>query len=635
MSNSMAESASEQMHKKTTVRLRIMFWLTVAAALLLAVQFFHIMVIDGTPERRGGRSPAPTTERGPILDRNGSILAMQTRLDTVTAWTPSISNPTETADLLEEVLGLNRDLLLQRFTTEHGFLFVQRTITPEQSEEIRRLQDKDLLAGIHLQEDFGRRYPEGSLAAHVLGYVGIDNQGLDGVEYRYDQQLSAASTAQQGDAFGNQVILTIDSQIQSFTDTVAERTRSEHNADSVIILILDSYTGEVLSYSAAPAFDPNVFAGFTSEQRRNLPISYLYEPGSVFKIFTMASFLHLGAISEEQYFNASSAYERRVNGNVQFRISDLGSYGRIRPSDIIRLSSNVGAAHASDSISNEQMYHMMRQFGFGERTGIDLNGEQRGILRPPESWSARTKPTIAIGQEVAVTAMQLAAAGTVFANDGILVRPQVVRRIVSPEGQTVRGFERDPVRQVISPGAARSMLEMMVGATRESGTAWRARVEGIDIAAKTGTAQMLDPATGKYSDSAFIPSILAVFPAHAPQIVAYAAIINPQAGEHLGGRIAAPIIQEVGEFIVPYLGIPRRDDVIYQEAAGVRIEQQSLPEIHTTVPDFTGLAKRTLMPLYSNEDVEVIIHGNGWVVQQTPSPGTPITRDTRIILELE
>ncbi|WP_169313534.1 penicillin-binding protein [Spirochaeta africana] len=622
------------MHKLTTRRLHILFGATLVIALVIALQFFQLMVIEHTPTA-GSSGPAQRVERGPILDRHGNILALQTRLDTVTAWAPGIRTPAQTARTLAEILDLDEELLLQRFQHEPGFLFVKRTITPTQSRQIRELQESGQLEGIHLQEDFGRSYPEGPLAAHVLGYVGIDNQGLDGIEYRFDSQLSAPSGSQQGDAFGNQIILTIDSRIQAFTDQLARDVREEREADAVLLLVMDAYTGEILAYTASPGYDPNQFAGFTSEQRRNLPISYLYEPGSVFKIFSMAAFLHLGVVDQNEFFDAGSAYERRSNGETLFRISDLGSYGRLRPADIIRLSSNVGAAYASDRVSNEQLYHMMRQFGFGEHTGIDLNGEQRGILRPPESWSARTKPTISIGQEVAVSAMQLLTAGTVFANDGVLLKPQIVRRIVSPEGKTLQSFEREPVRQVLSPGAANSMLEMMVGATRDSGTAWRARVDGIDIAAKTGTAQMLDPTTGGYSDTAFIPSTLAIFPAHAPRIIAYTALINPQGGEHLGGRIAAPIIRELAEFLVPYLGIPRADEQIYREAAGVRIEQQHLPDLTDTVPDFRGLARRTLMPLYENPDIEVVIRGSGWVARQTPAPGTPLSTDTRIILELE
>ncbi len=630
----MSDRTTEQIHKTTSRRLSFLFWLTIAMAILIMTQFFHLMVIEHIPAS-GNDVPVPKTERGPILDRHGNILAMQTRLDTVTAWAPSIEDPQSTAETLGEILGLDPEILLQRFQHEPGFLFIQRTISPEQSQRIRRLQEEDALQGIHLQEDFGRRYPEGELAAHVLGYVGIDNQGLDGIEYRFNQELTAPSREQQGDAFGNQVVLTIDSRIQSFTDRIARETQEEHNADAVILLVMDAYSGELLAYSASPGYDPNNFSNDGQEARLNSPISFLYEPGSVFKAFTMASFLHLGAISENDSFDAGSAYERYNGNELLFRISDLGSYGQLKPADIIRLSSNVGAAHASDRITKEQMYHMMRQFGFGERTGITLNGEQRGILHPPESWSARTKPTIAIGQEIAVSALQLLAAGTVFANDGVLLHPQIVQRVVSPEGKTLRSFEREPVRQVISPRAANTMLEMMVGATRDSGTAWRLRTEGIDIAAKTGTAQMLNPEAGGYSETAFIPSTLAIFPAGSPRIIAYTALINPKAGEHLGGRIAAPVIKRLVDFLIPYLGIPRTEDQIFQEASGVQIAQQSLPELTDVMQDFTGLAKRTLMPLYQESEYDVVIRGSGWVTRQQPPPGTPLSPDTRIILELE
>lgn len=630
----MSDSIKDEIHKRTTRRLRFLFWLVIAVCVFIISDFFRLMVIEGR-DRRSNPAQEFRTERGPILDRNGTILAMQTRLDTVTAWTPGISQPAETAELLGDILSLNSSHLMQRFRNEQGFLFIKRTVSQEESDRIRGLKSDGKLEGIHLQEDFGRSYPEGSLAAHVLGYVGIDNQGLDGIEYRYNRELTAANDRSGQDSFGSQVVLTIDSGIQSFTDHLAAATRDEHQADAVMIIVMDSYTGEILAYSAQPGYDPNDFSRYTREQRRNIPISYLYEPGSVFKIFTMASFLHLGVISPDEFFNAGAAYQRFSNGDLQFSITDLNAYGMVNAADIIRTSSNVGAAHASDRVSNEQLYHMLRQFGFGERSGIQLNGEERGILRPPESWSARTKPTITIGQEIAVSAMQMLAAASVFTNDGVLIRPQIVRRIVSPDGTSLSSFEREPVRQVISPGTAQQMLDMMVGSTLDTGTAWRARVEGIQIAAKTGTAQMMDPDGAGYSDSAFIPSTLAIFPADDPQVIAYTVIINPQAGEYLGGRIAAPVIRRLAEYIVPYLGIPREGDTVYRESTNIQITQMQLPHIDDFMPDFTGLPKRTLMPLYNDPDLDIIIRGNGWVVRQEPPPGTPLDNNSRIILELE
>ncbi len=626
----MNDTQSKDIHIR---RMMIVAIVIIAASVFILGNFFYIMIITPNPNTESNNSDQ-LVERGPILDRNGTILAMQTRLDTVTAWIPSISEPRETADLLADILDLDGNELYQQFITNDAFIYIKRTISPEQSQQIKQLQEEQQLEGIYLQESFGRNYPEESLACHVLGYVGIDNHGLDGIEYYYDTILTEADNQQQGDRFGNQIRLTIDAGIQQFTDDLAQQTREEHNADSTIIIVMNSQTGEILSYSAAPLFDPNHFNRYSAEERRNLPINYLYEPGSVFKIFTISSFLHLNAITPDQTYQAQQPYRRYKNGQQLFQISDLGAYGVIDTTDIIRLSSNVGAAYASDNVSNEQLYHMIRQFGFGEKTGIDLNGEQRGILRPPESWSDRSKPTITIGQEIAVSALQLVSAATVFTNEGILLQPQLVSQIISPEGKIIQDFQRQAVRRVISPGTARIMLDMMTRAA-EDGTGRRTQIEGIDIATKTGTAQMLDPDTGQYSETAFIASSLSILPANEPRAIVYTAIIHPRSDSFYGGRIAAPVVKEIAEFLVPYLNIPRTTDTVVQETSGIRIQQNRLPIIGSTMPSFIGFPKRTLMPLYESAPCSIIIRGNGWVARQSPPPGTPVTPQTELILELE
>ncbi|THB66465.1 MAG: peptidoglycan glycosyltransferase, partial [Spirochaetaceae bacterium] len=341
----MSNTNQDKIYQTTTRRLYVILALVVFSSVILIANFFQLMVIEAKPDAY--KDPqSPQTERGPILDRNGKILAIQQRLHTVTAWTPSVSHKEETASLLAEILNTEKEILLKKFQSEEGFLFIQRAIEPSQSEEIAKLQEEGKLEGIYLQEGLGRRYPENELASHVIGYVGIDNKGLDGIEYRYDDVLTSSPGEHQGNNFGSQVILTIDSNIQHFTDTLSQELLAEHEASGIIMLVMDSYTGEILAYTSAPAFNPNKFQEYTQEERRNIPVSYLYEPGSVFKIFSISSFLELGAISQSQLFDASVAYERFQDGRSLFRISDLGSYGMINAADIIRYSSNVGAAHA-------------------------------------------------------------------------------------------------------------------------------------------------------------------------------------------------------------------------------------------------------------------------------------------------
>ncbi|MCG8400646.1 MAG: penicillin-binding protein 2, partial [Firmicutes bacterium] len=330
-----------------------------------------------------------------------------------------------------------------------------------------------------------------------------------------------------------------------------------NDADGVMMVAMDAQNGEILSMVSLPNFDPNSFGDYSEEERKNSIVSTIYEPGSVFKMFSVAAFLELGGITLADYFNTSGSYR---DENAGFQITDLGDYGRINAEGIIKYSSNVGAAFASETVSPDSFNQSLREFGFGERTGITLNGEERGLLRRPAGWSGRTQQTIAIGQEIGVTAIQVATAATVFANNGVLLRPRIVRKIVSPEGRTIELFSREPAREVLSPSTAQLMLQLMESATQGGGTARRLQVPGIRISAKTGTAEVYDPELGAYSPERFVASCLAIFPTDNPRLIVYAVIIHPRGESIFGGQIAVPLVRESADFLVSYLDIPREGE---------------------------------------------------------------------------
>jgi cell division protein FtsI (penicillin-binding protein 3) len=278
---------------------------------------------------------------------------------------------------------------------------------------------------------------------------------------------------------------------------------------------------------------------------------------------------------------------------------------------------------------------MVRNFGFGSTTLLPFPGETAGILTDPSAWSNRSKPTIAFGQEVSVSAMQMLAAATVLTNGGILLKPQILRKVVSPQGTVLQEYGREPMRDVISPRTAADMLLMMETATGQNGTATRAAVKGVRVSAKTGTGQMIDPKTGVYSDTAFLASCLSIFPTEDPRVIVYAVIDHPKGRETLGGRIAAPLAAAFSEEIVTCLGIPRDTDTIVEHSGAVRIERRLLPEIGETLPDLRGYAKREVLPLFSDPRIQLKIKGEGWVVRQDPEPGTPVTTGMTVTLELE
>jgi len=617
-------------------RFKIIILIAAAVAAVIIWQYFSIMVLH-----QGGEDNALTggavVERGPILDRDGRILAIQTELSSVTAWTPNITDPEETAGILQEILQINKETLLDKFRSRNGFLYIKRKITPNESRQIEEKKEEGFLRGISLDDEYGRNYPEKNLASHVLGYVGTDNIGLSGIEYAYDSELSPSIPEEfQGKTFyGNQVFLTIDLPIQYFAEEIAEKAYNEHKADSVMILVMEANTADILGYVSLPDFDPNSFAKFSSSARENRPISFAYEPGSVFKAFSMASFLELGSVQEDDTFFCGGYYEIDLPNGETETINCLGNHGSVTPQKIIQYSCNAGAAYASESTDKFALYEMLRAFGFGSPTGLPFSGESHGILRSPELWSVRSKPTIAMGQEISVSAVQVITAATAIANEGVLLKPNIVRKIVNPEGKIIQESESRGVRRVLSADTAKNMLSFMETATRSTGTAWRAAIDGIQVAAKTGTAQMLDTKTGKYSKDAYIASCLAIFPAEAPEIIAYVVIENPKSGEYFGGRIAAPLIKELGEQLVPYLGIPREGDLVIEHPGKIEIHQEESLVLGDSMPDLIGKSKKFILPLLSRRDITVILSGEGWIVNQSPQPGTPITKGMTIRLEFK
>ena len=621
-----------------TRRLGILIILFSIFVLLLVAQYFKIMVLEPRPDGTAAK-PRVSIERGPILDRNGRILAVQTRLYSVTAWVPNVEDYNYTAATLAGIIDIDPDRLVERLEGSSGFLYIMRKISPSATEKIRKLIDSRQLPGISLEPEYGRNYPEEDLASHIIGYVGTDNIGLDGIELTYDNILSPShdeSAAEDNSVkYGNQLFLTIDINIQYICEEIAEQAMEEHDANSVMILVMDAKNGEFLGWASAPDYDPNTFLVAESRAKQNLPITYAYEPGSVFKIFSIASLLELGAIYPDSEFFCNGYYENEFPSGETVQINCLGVHGSVTAQKILQYSCNAGAAYASDRVGKEEFYQQITEFGFGSTTSLPFPGESAGIFKSPDNWSGRTKPTVAIGQEISVSAVQMVTAATALTNNGMLLQPHIVKQVVSPEGKVLSENTREPLRQVLRPEVARAVLLMMESVTSDTGTARRANIEGIRISAKTGTAQKVDPRTGTYSERAFVASCMGIFPTDDPQLITYVVIDTPRGDEFYGGRIAAPMIRELGNRLITYLGIPKADEKIVAHSGVVTIKEQPEIQIGATLPDLRGLSKRQLLPILSRDDINVIFKGEGWVASQEPQPGTPVTRGMQILLEFE
>ncbi|MEI8093195.1 MAG: penicillin-binding protein [Spirochaetales bacterium] len=611
----------------------IFLGLTGLVALLLLGQYAWIMLFPPV-----GATPGLTftqVERGPILDREGRLLAVTNRVDTATVWRPQLQNPQQEAAQLAGLLNIDASDLTEKLSNGPQFQYLKRKLTQKESTALRELKAKGDLAGVNLVQEFGRSYPEGALAASLLGYVGVDNIGLAGIEYTFNNVLAPAIIGKTDEKTGASVYLTLDSVLQYEAEKIAATTLETNQATRVNILVSDAKSGEILVWATSPGFDLNHVQGVPDEVRNNALQTRAYEPGSVFKVFSLSTMLDAGVLKPTDTFEANGFYEHTIasTGEV-IRIRDLASYGRIDVAGILLHSSNAGTGYASDRIEAAPFEAGLRRYGFGQSTAISLNGETPGILQPSTTWSGRSKPTIAMGQEIGVSALQIVQAASVLANAGVMVKPWVVSRVVSATGEVLVENSRTEVRQVIQAKTAALVLDMLKG-TVETGTGKRARIEGYDLAGKTGTAQVRDPATGRYSDLNYLASVLLYLPAEAPRYIIYLTIEHPLGASYLGGQIAAPVGKQIAEKLIQLKALPRTGEDVVSHSGSVRVEVPKPLVIGDSLPDLTGLSKRALLPLLSRPDLQVRLQGQGWVVRQSPAAGTPLTAGLVVTVELE
>jgi len=613
-------------------RFLLFFGLTALLALVLWGIYAKTMLF---PPRGGQKLTITQAERGPILDRDGRLLAVSSRLETATLWKPQVKDPAALIQALAPVLGENPQELTLRLSSGPDFQYLKRKLSAKESSALRELKARGELAGVNLIPEAGRSYPETDLAAGVVGYVGLDNVGLAGIEYTFNDVLAPAVVGETGERTGASVWLTIDSVLQHAVQEIAAQAQVQNQASRVNILVQEAGTGDLLVWASSPGFDPNRFSAYSEEVRTDAILTRAYEPGSVFKVFSLSTLLDSGLLKPTDTFEANGFYEHTVasTGEV-LRIKDLAVYGRIDVAGILEHSSNAGTGYASDKMDPAPFEAGLRRYGFGEPTGISLNGESQGLLRPSSTWSARSKPTIAMGQEIGVSALQIIQAATVLANDGLMVKPQIIRKVVSSSGEVLVENGRTEVRRVIQAKTAQLMLGMLK-TTVEIGTGKRARVEGYDLAGKTGTAQVRDPKTGRYSEKYFLASVLLYLPADKPRYIIYLTIENPLGASYLGGQIAAPVGKAVAEKLIQLRGLPRQGEDALMHSGSAILDAPSVLVVGDTMPDLKGLSKRSLLPLLNKPGLRVEIRGEGWAVRQTPAPGTTLTDGTAVTVDLE
>ncbi len=535
-------------------------WMGAALIRLAYLQLFCYSEYLARAQRQQQRIVEISPRRAPIYDRNHHELAMSISVDSCFAVPAEIADPGMAAHLLSNALDISADDVETKLSSSRSFVWIARKLPPEKVERIQALN----LKGIYFQKENKRFYPMRTLAAHVIGFTDIDEIGQGGIEHEFDDQIRGKpgrmmiftdarrrwidSRENPADA-GASVVLTLDQNIQYIAEKELARAVAETHAIAGTVIVQDPNSGQLSAVANWPTFNPNSPGESSAESRMDRAIGALYEPGSTFKIFT------LSAAIEEGITNPAEVVDCQLGAIyiAGHRIRDHKPFGLLSVSDILAHSSDVGAIKIALRLGAPKFYDYIRKFGFGSSTGIDLPGENRGLLRRLESWTPLSVGSISMGQEVGVTPVQLTTAVSAIANGGLLYRPQLVQEII--RGGRPMLPEQPAPRRVVSPRTAATLRRMMEGVVL-GGTGTSARLDGFTAAGKTGTAQKIDPATGRYSPSQYIASFVGFAPINSPAVTILVTLDSP-VGLHEGGQVAAPVFKRIAEQVLAYLNVPQ------------------------------------------------------------------------------
>jgi cell division protein FtsI (penicillin-binding protein 3) len=647
-----------------TVRIGLLAALFAASFLVVAARAVQLQVVER--ERLGDeardqyvRQLVLRPRRGVVTDRAGVLLAGSADAESVFADPEALARAGETARAVRKLsatLDVDARALQKRLAHGTRFAWVKRRVSPAEAAAIRKLA----LPGVGLLTETRRYYPKGTLAAPLLGFVGDDGDGLEGVELMLDDVLrgeparvpslrDGAGRVALHDAPGTdrregaRVELTVDQGLQVAAERALASAVTGSRALSGMAVALDPSTGEVLAMAAYPAFNPNALR--PGEALRNRTVSDTFEPGSTVKTFTIAGALDRGALRPNDPIDCGDG-TYAIGASV---IHDHAAFGWRGASKVLAVSSNIGAARIAARLGKPGLHDALLAFGFGERTGIGLPGESRGVVPLPRSDIALA--TQAFGHGLTASALQVTAAMAAVANRGTRMRPWVVRRVVDPAtGEVLDAGRPAAVRQVVSPEVAATLSRWLVGVIEEpEGTGHRARLEGWRVAGKTGTARKVDPVSGAYSSDRHFSSFVGFAPADAPRIVIGVFVDEPR-GEQHGGEVAAPAFRDIAEYAMKMLGVPPtgpiassepeppapapREDVAAPRPPVELAARATAPGGGIAVPRVEGLSARAALRRLEALDLLVEIEGSGRVARQSPAPGRLVPPGARVRLTL-
>ncbi len=662
-----------------------LFWMTAIFGRLAYLQLFRHSEYLVLAMRQQRRTIETTPKRGAIYDREMHELAMSVPVQSAFAVPGEMKDRLLAARLLSGVLGMPPEEIREKLDSGSPFVWIKRKLAPATTEAIESLN----LKGIYLQQENQRYYPKRELGSHVLGFVDVDEKGLGGIEHEYDylirekgEKIVVMADARQRWFDGSEaqcdhgvnMVLTLDEKIQYIAERELTAAIEKTHAPAGTVIVQDPNSGAILAMANWPKFNPNAAEDVPTEARMNRAISAIYEPGSTFKLVTLAAAFDQRLVREDELFDCGNGAVT-VAGHV---IHDHKKFGMLTVADILAHSSDVGAIKIALRLGSPKFYDYIRAFGFGSPTGVDLPGESRGLLRRLEHWGSFSIASISMGQEVGVTPLQMITAVSTVANGGLLYKPHVVQEM--RRGDQALPLEGPSAitepRRVIRPETAATLRRLMEGVILH-GTGKIARLDGWSAGGKTGTAQKIDPATGRYSRTNVIASFTGFAPINNPAVTILVSIDSPAGYPHDGATVAAPVFKRIAEQVLPYLDVPRdvpaspqlvrtayrpkneTDDSSLDDLAPMDLSAQpdlaedaakpgaantklaNSPEVLMSadeggdieVPDFTGETMREVTEGCMRLGLDPVLIGSRVALQQTPAAGAKVRRGTKVTVE--
>jgi cell division protein FtsI (penicillin-binding protein 3) len=634
--------------------------LSVSVARAFYLQIYEQEKFANLAEKQHLKVVQITPSRGAIYDATNSALAVSIEMDSLYAEPRNVGDISAVAAKLAPVLGTTGEALEKKMNASRGFAWLARRLTPEVAAQIRALK----IDGLGFIKETKRFYPNAEIGSHVIGFTGLDPEGLEGVEKRFDSTLlgNTGYIVTERDALGRDIgthgvvtrsasagqniVLTIDKNIQYIAEKELAAAVEGSRAKGGIAIVMEPGSGKILAMANYPTFNPNNFGKFPPAALRNKAITDSFEPGSTMKVFIIAAALEEKVVKPADGFDCENG-SYNIGGRT---IHDTHKYGRLSVGDVLKYSSNIGAAKIGTRLGPERLYGYLRSFGFGAKSSIDLPGEVGGQLRNKNNWYGVDLATISFGQGVSISSLQLVTAMSAIANGGNLMQPYIVDRVVDDKGEQIKQFSPVSRQRVVSAETARIVANMMTSVTAEGGTGTAASVDGYKVAGKTGTAQKADPVTKGYSLDKRTASFAGFVPADNPRLSIVVIVDEPKTSSY-GGVVAAPAFSAIARQSLCYLRVApnqplkKKPGVIEVKKEESQLVADAAEEFEDIAPDgqqqggllmanFRGMSMRQVLQQMEQKGLNIRLIGSGRVVEQSPPPGKKINPSDPVWVKL-